>query len=334
VAQASPINTASPPGSTCFCAALFISAALNATPLHAAETTSKNPAEKPGEPHIPLLEPLDNTRNAVSRQVTEFANWLDNFFGDDRIYDESQNSRLKLNLLQINEEGYQPRYEANLQGKLTLPNTQERLKLLFESDPEENVNADTSIIEAVEAQEQSLGLRYIQLSTDWLRANTDVGVRFRSGGLDTFVRFRLRGLFNFGHWNLRATETLFWRDSTGPGTTTRLDIERRFAKTWLFRATSKATWLDKTRQFDMGQDFFLIHTINKHRAVIYHTGLTAVSEPEMQTTGYTLSVRLRQQIHRDWLFFEINPKVVYPRAENFHSRHSLTFRLEVVFGGI
>ncbi len=327
-------NTAPPQNFIGCCTTLFFSILLCAIPLHTSAETNTGSTEKTIEPRIPLLEPLDSTRNAVAHQVTEFANWLDNFFGDERIYDESQNSSLKLNLLQINEEGHQPRYEANLQGKLTLPNTQKRLELLFESDPEESANADNTVVEAVEAQEQSLGLRYIQLSTDWLRANTDIGVRFRSGGLDTFVRFRLRGLFNLGHWNLRATETLFWRDSTGPGSTTRLDIERRLAKTWLFRATSKATWLDETRQFDMGQDFFLIHAINKHRAVIYHTGLTAVSEPKMQTTGYTLSIRLREQIHRDWLFFEINPKVVYPQAENFHSRHSLTFKLEVVFGGV
>jgi len=326
-------HTASPRSITCYCVTLFFSVSLYAIPLWASEETNKGPTENTIEPSISLLGPLDSSRNAVSYQVTEFANWLDNFFGDDRIYDESQNSHLKLNLLHINEEGYQPRYEANLQGKLTLPNTQKRLELLFESDPEENTSAEHTVVEAVEAQEQSLGLRYIQLSTDWLRANTDVGVRFRSG-LDTFVRFRLRGLFNLGHWNLRASETLFWRDSTGPGATTRLDIERRFNKTWLFRATSKATWLDEAHQFDMGQDFFLIHTINKHRAVIYRTGLTAISEPKMQTTGYILSIRLRQQIHRDWLFFEINPKVLYPQAEDFHSRHSLTFKLEVVFGGV
>ena len=331
--QALSSHTVSPLSITCYCVTLFFSVSLYSIPLRASEEINKDPTEKTIEPRISLLEPLDSARNTVSYQVTEFANWLDNFFGDDRIYDESQSSHLKLNLLKINEEGYQPRYEANLQGKLTLPNTQKRLELLFESDPEENANADNTVVEAVEAQEQSLGLRYIQLSTDWLRANTDVGVRFRSG-LDTFVRFRLRGLFNLGHWNLRASETLFWRDSTGPGATTRLDIERQFAKTWLFRATSKATWLDETHQFDMGQDFFLIHTINKHRAVIYRTGLTAVSEPKMQTTGYILSIRLRQQIHRNWLFFEINPKVLYPQAEDFHSRHSLTFKLEVVFGGV
>ncbi|HHI93489.1 MAG TPA: hypothetical protein ENK04_08265 [Gammaproteobacteria bacterium] len=332
--QPSSANTVSLSTITHYCVALFFSLPLfYSSPLHASEESNKDPTENTTEPHISLLEPLDSTRNAVSHRVTEFANWLDNFFGDDRIYDESQNSRLKLNLLQISEEGYEPRYKTSLQGKLTLPNTQKRLKLLFESDPEENANADNTVIEAVQAQEQSLGLRYIQLSTEWLRANTDVGVRVRSG-LDTFVRFRLRGLFNFGHWNLRATETLFWRDSTGPGASTRLDIERRFAETWLFRATSRATWLDKTRQFDMGQDFFLIHTINKYRAIIYRAGLTAVSEPKMQTTGYILSVRLRQQIHRDWLFFEINPKVLYPQAEDFHARHSLTFKLEVVFGGV
>lgn len=310
-------------------AVIYISALLS-VPLHAAEIKTVDTLETP--PNIVLLEPLNDTRDVVSSQVTQFANWIDNFFGDDRIYEESQNSHLKLNLLHISEEGHQPRYEVNLQGKLTLPNTQKRLKILLESDPEEDAATDTTVLEAVEAQEQSLGLRYIQYTSSWLRAHTDAGVRFRSG-LDSFVRFRLRGLFALGDWQLRAAETLFWRDSTGPGETTRLDIERSFAKDYLFRSTSKATWLDETRQFDMSQDFFLIHTISKHRAVIYQTGLTAVSEPNTHTTGYILSIRLRQQIHRDWLFFEINPKVLYPEEEDFHSRHSLTLKLEVVFGG-
>jgi hypothetical protein len=305
----------------------FCIATLFSPPLTAAEEEPVSP------PHIDLLEPLDSSRNAVSKQVINFANWLDNFFGDERIFDESQNSHLKLNLLQINEEGFEPRFEANLQGKLTLPNTQKRLKILFESDPGENPNPDDTIVEAVENQQQSLGLRYVQFASDWFRGHTDIGVRFRSG-LDTFVRFRLRGLFSLGNWNLRATETIFWRDSTGLGESTRLDFERRFGDNYLFRATSKANWFDETRQFDMGQDFFLIHTINKYRAVIYRAGLSAVSEPKVQATGYILSLRLRQQIHRDWLFFEINPKVLYPQEKNFNAQHSLTFKLEVVFGGI
>ncbi len=310
-----------------FCLCLGI---LFSFPLYA---DGSGQPETSAQPNISLIAPLDSSRDAISKQVTDFANWLDNFFGDERIYDESQNSHLKLNLLNIREEGGQSRYEANLQGKLTLPNTQKRLKLLLESDPGEEIQqTDTTVVQAVESQEQSLGLRYIQYSSDWLRAHTDVGVRFRSG-LDTFVRFRLRGLFTLGQWNLRAAETLFWRESSGPGETTQLDLERRLAEDLLFRSTSKASWLDDTQQFDTGQNFFLIHNINTRRAVIYRAGLSAVSEPNTHTTGYILSVRLRQQIHRDWLFFEINPKVLYPEEEDFHPQRSLTLKLEVMFGG-
>lgn len=296
--------------------------------LNAAEVEDTDPI-----PNIAILEPLEAKHDAASQSVTQLANWLDSFFASDLVFDESQKSQVKLNLLQITEKGSKPSYEVRLQGNLTLPHTQKRLNILFESDPEENNGADNTVIGAVESTEQSLGLRYIQYSSKWFRAHTDAGIRFHSG-LDSFVRFRLRGLFTAGDWQFRAAETLFWRDSTGPGETSRLDIERRLSEDYLFRSTSQATWLDETQQFDMGQDFLVIHNINKYRGIIYRAGLTAASEPEVHTTAYILSVRLRQQIHRDWLFFEINPMVVYPEEEDFHSRPSLTFKLEVVFGGI
>jgi hypothetical protein len=284
-------------------------------------------------PRILMLEPLNDQHEVASQGVAQLANWLDSFFANDLSFDESQKSQVKLNLLQITEEGNKPRYEVRLQGKLTLPHTQERLNILFESDPEDNNSINNTVIGAVESTDQSLGLRYVQYSSEWFRAHTDAGIRFHSG-LDSFVRFRLRGLYITGDWQFRAAETLFWRDSTGPGETSRLDIERRLSEDYLFRSTSQATWLDETQQYDMGQDFYLIHNINKYRGIIYRTGLTAISEPDVHTTAYILSVKLRQQIHRNWLFFEINPQIIYPEEDHFHSRPSLTFKLEIVFGDI
>ncbi len=294
-------------------------------------TLADDGSPQAGEPAIEALKPLDRGRDLASQKVTDFANWLDSFFGDDRIYQESQNSRLKLNLLHISEEGRLPRYDANVQGKLTLPNTQRRVKLLFESSQEDTPNQDASLLDSVDSQDQSLGIRFIKETQAWWRAHADIGVRFR-GGLDTFIRFRLRRLFSAGQWNFRATETLFWFDSTGPGETTRFDVERGISANYLFRTTSKATWLDETQNFDLSQNFFLLHDISSRRAIIYRAGIIGVSKPVTQTTAYIVSVRLRQQLHRDWLFFEINPKVVYPRENNFHSQHSLTFKLEVIFG--
>lgn len=309
------------------CSSLFFSAQL-----HAADQS--DPAEtKKEQPNLSFFEPLDDTRDSISKNVVTFANWADNYFGSDVVFDESQKSHLKLNIQQVFEEGHEPRYEINLLGKLSLPNTSKRLELLIASDAEEDGDADDTVTEAVESQEQSVGLRYIQYSSSWVRAHTDMGVRLRSG-FDTFLRFRLRGLFSAGRWRMRASETVFWRDSEGWGETSRLDIERPLQPHFLFRSVSQATWLKDDDELDIGQSFLLIHDINRHRAVVYRAGLSATSKPELHTTGYIVSIRFRELIHRDWLFFEITPAVNFPKDENFHSRHSLNFKLETLFGGI
>ncbi|MDT8385267.1 MAG: hypothetical protein RRB22_12720 [Gammaproteobacteria bacterium] len=319
------------------CAALWrtlipglCAASLFAPPLQAGEAEDRQSTDL--LPRILMLEPLDVYQDAAAEGVTQLANWLDNFFANDLVYDEHQKSHVKLNLVQVTEEGYEPRYEVNLQGKLTLPDTEDRLKILLENDPEEDAEPVSTVTQAVESTRQSLGLRYIQYTSDWLLAHTDVGIRYRSG-FDSFARFRLRGLYAAGDWQFRLAETLFWRDSTGAGETTRLDIERRLSRKDLLRSTSQATWMNESRQFDMGQNFYLIHDINKYRGIIYRAGLTAVSEPDTHTTAYILSIQLRQQIHSNWLFFEINPQILYPEEDDFHARHSLSFKLEMVFGG-
>lgn len=283
-------------------------------------------------PTIAALTPLDNSRDALSQQITTFANWLDNFFGDDRVYEESQKSHLKINLLHIRDEGNEPHFDANVQGKLSLPNTENRLKLLIESDAEDENLQNTTLAQAVESQQQTIGIRYVRKTAPEWRIHTDLGIRFHSG-LDALARFRVRRLFTTGLWNFRPSETLFWYDSTGFGATTALDINRRFAEHFLFRSASQATWLDESRQFEMSQNFYLLHDITPHRAVIYQTGINGVSEPHVHTTSYLASVRLRQQLHHDWLFFEINPKIVYPEEEDFQPHYSLTFKLEVILGG-
>lgn len=290
-------------------------------------------------PSIEILKPLDRLHDAASSQVTRFANWLDSFFGDDRVYQESQNSHIKLNILYIREEGSRPLYDANLQGKLTLPNTQKRFKLIIESDvgAEDKITGksppQTTVQDAVESQEQSVGLRYISKTSKWLHAHTDAGIRFRSG-FDTFARFRLRALYPVGDWAFRAAETVFWYDSTGGGETTSLDIEYHLGDHHLFRASSAATWRDSTRYFDLSQNFYLFHNIGKRRAVVYQAGASGNSEPDNHVTSYLLSIRLRQQLHQKWLYFEINPRILYPEATDFKEVKSITFKLEVLFGGI
>jgi hypothetical protein len=311
----------------------IICATILAAPISHADNAPAADANPDAEPRIQALESITPARDAMSARVTQFANWLDSFFGDERLYDESQNSHIKLNLLQISEDEREPRYDAQLKGKLTLPNTQRKLKLLIESDAEETADEAeaATLTEAVESQEQSIGLRYIQRDTPQWRIQTDAGVRFRSG-FDSFVRLRIRRQFFADLWTFRFAETVFWYDSRGIGETTRLDSDRHIATHYLFRSTTFATWLKDNEYFDLGQDFYLFHDISKRRAVVYQAGVAGISEPDVHATRYLLSIRLRQQLHRDWLYFEINPRVTYPEEEDYDAVKAIIFKLEVVFG--
>jgi hypothetical protein len=45
-----------------------------------------------------------------------------------------------------------------------------------------------------------------------------------------------------------------------------------------------------------------------------------------------LSVRFRQRIWRDWLYYEVGPQLVFPREENFDATPGIFLRLEMLFG--
>ncbi len=244
---------------------------------HAATLSTENQAEP--SPSIEALEKYDSHRDLASKQVTDFANWIDNFFADDFDYDERQGSHIKLYLLQTHFEDDKPVYDAKIKAKLDLPKTQNKLQLLIESVDEDESNTEqTSISEATEDQEQSIALRYIQKDTDKWQITNIAGVRFHSG-IDPFTRFRIRRFIDNGPWTYRITESIFWFYSEGLGETTRLDIDHPLTDKLLFRSTTKVTWLNSNNHFDTGQDLILFQNINKRKSLAYQVGDQAPSHP-------------------------------------------------------
>ena len=302
---------------------LFISPALHA------ETA---PIKKEDQlPSIRTLEPLDRYRDTASQKVTRFANWIDNFFANDRIYDETQGSYIKLYLLQTYSENDKPIYDAQIKAKLDVPKTQKRLQLFIISDDEdESDTQQTSIDKTVEKQEQSIGLQFFNQDSKLWKVTTIAGVRFHSG-LDPFARLRFRRLAEKGSWTYRFTQSLFWLESDGAGETTRFDMDHPLTKNLLFRSTSQATWKNITDQFDIGQDLILFQTINKRKSLAYQVGGRAIKDSELYSTDYYYLIRYRQKMHKNWLFLDIIPAINHPRDNDFKPVRSISLKLEIVF---
>jgi hypothetical protein len=285
------------------------------------------------QPSIEALEPFDATRDTISHQVVSFADWIDTFFAGDRVYDELQESHVKIYMLQTHFEHDKPLYQTKIKAKLNFPKTEQRLKLLIESgedDDEESLPQEESIVDATEKTDQAIGLRFIETKTPTWRIHTDALLRFRPE-VETITRLRLRRRDVWESWVYRFSETVSWYSIEGLRETSRMNIDHSISENWLFRSSTFGTWKNSNGYFNYGQDFLLFQSINKRKALTYRAGIRAITEHKPRTTDYILSANYREQIHKGWLFYEVIPAIHFPIEEDHKPVKSVSLKLEIVF---
>lgn len=301
--------------------------------VHAATSTQTQPQDT--EPFVILPQSVDIGHDRIEERVNLFVDWVDEFFGSDRVFEETRDNYVKVSIGKVIEEGGTINNANKLSAQINLPRTEDRLKLLITSEPETeeiagNLQPRETLTGVDTNNEQATALRFVARETAVWNIHADLGVRFHSG-VDPYGRFRVRRTVALELWILHIAETLFWYDSLGRGETTHVDFERPINDIFLFRSTSEATWRDQTDYFDLAQELSLLHRVSKRRSVIYEAAAFGVTEPVEHVTDYLLGIRLRQLIHDDWLYFEINPEINYPKELHFKAVPTLALRLEVIF---
>jgi len=316
---------------------LFISTLLS-LPVFAEETPIEAPATEALISIVPLpsLDTMDAPRDYLSEQFTGLVSKIDQFFGEDRYFQESNKSVLQLDITRVT--GYQGDglYVLSGRAKLDLPNTEQRLHLTLESNPEQNTKTDQARTQPQPTQRSTAesiaaALRLESIDNEHWHFSTDAGLQFQ--GVKTTPFARVRGSVGevFGSWHTKASETVFWFNTIGAGETTRFDLERLISEPLLFRATSNATWLHDQQNFDLRQDLSLFHTWDERTALLYQASALGISKPQTHVTDYVLLVSYRYRLHRDWLFFELDPQLHFPAKKQFHTSPALVMRLEMLF---
>lgn len=283
---------------------------------------------------------MDAPRDYLAKEFVDLVTDIDSFFGNERNYQETNDSVLQLDLTRVM--GYTGEHRFVFQGKakIHLPRAEKSLHLLIESDPDKNTASATSQVQpnqptaATQAPSSyGAGMRYELKSADerW-HLGTDGGVKL--AGLNSSLFTRVRGSYSipFEHWRMKAAETLFWFNSTGAGETTQLDFERPFSDPLLFRATSSSTWLNNRQSFDLRQDFAIFQNVDERTAMLYQASAVGTSSADMQAfvTDYVLLMLYRHRLHREWMYLEISPQLHFPKERNFTANGMLSIRLEVL----
>lgn len=295
-----------------------------------AELSEQTPAQ-PG-----FFDPADAPRDYLAAQFVGFAGYVDNFFGDDRVFQESNKSVLQFDITRVVGRGAEQRFVLSGRAKVHLPNLERRLHLMLETDPDKNVTGEqpqvkSTAIRQVAAPESYAAAARIENAVE-TRAHysADAGIQFQGVNTRPFVRGRGRYTVSVEQWQIKLAETLFWFNSTGTGATTQLDFERRLSEPKLFRASTHGTWLKSTQNFDLSQDLSVFHTLDERSGLLYQASAIGVSRPQWQVTEYVALVAYRYRLHRDWMFIELSPQLHYPLASNYRVNPMLSLRLELL----
>ncbi len=278
----------------------------------------------------------DVTQDYISRHFVSLVGSIDRFFGDERHFQESNDSVLQLDWNELMEPG--GAWQGRLAGraKLHLPSTEQRFHLLLESDPVQNTtttapaNQPQAVGKSQAAEKYAAALRYEKRDEQAWHYSSDVGILVQAP-LQPFVRGRVSHVIPLQAWLMKNTGSLFWFSQIGPGAGTGIDFDHPFAAQTLFRASSNATWLHLPQRLDLRQDFTLFHTLDERRALQYQASIIGTTQPYTRIDDCVLSALYRRQLHRKWLFFELNPQLHFPHEEQFRFTPQLWLRLQVLF---
>jgi len=267
--------------------------------------------------------------DSVSYNVDGF--FIDTFFGDDLLEDDVKGSRAKLSFFTRRELGKPVDYNVGMSVKLVLPNTNERLNLLFESSEQDEDLLEGNALQTVENVEYSTALRFIVKETDNWSAKLDTGIKW---GLppDPFVRMRLRRVGYLDGLRLRTTQSFFWSSTDGIGEKTDFQLNQPLNLDRMLRYSTSARYLLKNDYFELKYGLSLFHELNAKEVLAYYIRAAGDTIEDATFNNYGVGIRYRRQIYQDWVFAEVNPEIETAAENEYDTTPIIMFRFEALVG--
>ena len=270
-----------------------------------------------------------------SSNVLTAARYLDNFFADPRLDEESNGTRLKLSVGGQIKEGEKFDVINKVNLRLQLPRTSKRLQLVFEDLVEsDNPGAPSDIINDFSDSNPDASLRYNLSKKKRFKLDADAGLRL--GDRDQYF-IRLRGERRFDiteNLRMKLTESVRWYSRDGWVSLTQLQFDQQLAWDLLFRFKSELEWPEEEFGVTPTQTLSFFKTMSKRRALRWDIGGTWPNSPNPSETVYYTSVTFRRLVYRDWLYAEFTPGVEFPQEDDYGEKFFVRLQFDMVLGGL
>ena len=280
---------------------------------------------------------LDEFHEKWSLRVLKAADSIDSFFGNERIENDAQKTRVRLRLDSELKQDEDDEFRASLSAKISLPGLSNRWSLIVggDDDGDEFRRSGDTI------DEQTLAIRFNQVNTLTRNTSFDFGVRRPDGKYRVFGRVRHRKTIPHDKWITRPDNKFYYYNNFGFEYDGTLDFDRVIPPSLMFRASTRVRWWEDDERCNGGwcpeQHFFLYQRFKSPKHVMAYEWSTFLeSDPSDGSDDYVegsvLQLRYRRRTRWEWLFWEVSPGVTFRREHDYDAKGVFLFRLESIFG--
>lgn len=274
-------------------------------------------------------------------------NWVDNtsrnidaFFGGGESATVNNESYLRLGQEIDWMEGDGTSGDISVRYRIDLPTTEERLRLVIESDPEESQGtlADQGSGRLYNDQRDRSTSTF---GLDWLESRDKrenwsnrigAGIRLRMP-LDPYVRFTSERLWDIGDgpWQLESFNRVSWFNNDCYSARTTWDMGRPLSENRHLRFITTVQWREEEDTLEYSEVAELNQRLNDRSAMRYSAIAIGESASNPRMTNYYLQTRYRRDLHKGILFGDVIPELHFQREDSYDPRWAMTVRLEMYF---
>jgi len=215
--------------------------------------------------------------------------------------------------------------------RVSLPHLENKVDLLL-SDNDDETQSDT--------------IKAARVASIGRRDNTTIALRFRSeqnshysyrigaGRRDQlYVKTRYRDALAFNsHWAMLYDAEIYYYTRDQLGAEIGGAFQHVSASNQVTRLNNRFYFRDKSNDWLWRHEIQHLYPIDNHNALVYRLMVEGLNKPSYQVEEIYTGLRWRTNPLREWLYFDVEPFVLWLRSEDFSPSYGIALRMEAYYG--
>lgn len=215
--------------------------------------------------------------------------------------------------------------------RVKLPALEERVDLLLsdnEDETQDNTIRAARNTDNADRDRTTIALRFRPEQNSHYSFRVGAG---RGDQLYVKARYRNANAINKSVALLYDSEVYYYsRDRLGAETGLALQYDMNDKN--LIRQNNRLYFRDDTNDWLWRHEVNHLYAIDEHNAIVGRAMVEGLSRPNYRVEEVYAGIRWRNNTLREWLFFEVEPFVLWLRDEDFNASYGVAMRVEVYYG--